>query len=205
MGVHATHPEPRTAINAPDQCCRSSRRQAELRSFMTGQYVSVRVGSYARNDADQDILDASGRLNRLEPVDIVGAIDNDQPDATVDCDRDLFGGFGVSMKHDQRRIDAGLESGEDLAAAGHIEAKSLLDHDTLHCRAGERFRGKDDTCVGPPAGQLGDILSCASTERFVGDHKQRGSELFSKIIYPAPTDDQHPVGISTAARWQEIQ
>jgi hypothetical protein len=109
------------------------------------------------------------------------------------------------MKHDQRRIDAGLESGKDLPAAGHIETKSFLDHDALHCRTGESFRSEDNTRVGPPAGQLGDILSGASTERSLGDHEHGGSELFSKIIYPAATDDQHAVGIRHASWRQEIQ
>ena len=60
-------------INAPDQCGCSRRRQAKLRSFMTRQYVSVRVGSYARNDAYQDILHASARHNRSTMINMPSA------------------------------------------------------------------------------------------------------------------------------------
>jgi hypothetical protein len=113
--------------------------------------------------------------------------------------------LAFSMKHDQRRIDPSLECGEDLTAAGHIEAKSLLDHDALHCRTGESFRGEDDTCIGPAAGQFSDIFSGACAERFLGDHEHGRTEFVSKIIYATITDDQHAVGIRPAAWRQEIQ
>ena len=109
------------------------------------------------------------------------------------------------MKHDQRRIDPGLESGEDLTAAGYIQTKSLLDHDALHCRTGECFRGEDDTGIGPPAGQFSDTFSGACAERFLGDHEHGRTEFVSKIICATVTDDQHAVGIRPAAWRQEIQ
>ena len=60
-------------INAPDQCGCSRRRQAKLRSFMTRQYVSVRVGSYARNDAY--------RTSCMRPPDTIAMIN--MPSASV--------------------------------------------------------------------------------------------------------------------------
>jgi hypothetical protein len=50
-----------------------------------------------------------------------------------------FGRLGISMEHDERRIDAGLERGQDFTAAGHVEPKPFFHHDALHGCAGERL------------------------------------------------------------------
>ena len=97
VGVHPPHPQPRAVINPLNQGRRSRRRQAELRSFMTGQYVSVGVGGHAGNDAYQDVLSTSIRHDPFEPIDVVRTIDHDQTDAILDCHRDLFGGLGVAV------------------------------------------------------------------------------------------------------------
>ena len=91
---------------------------------MSCQYVRVRVGSYAGNDPYQDVLGPSLRHDCLKPIDVVWAVDHDQANAAVDRHPDLLRGFGVSVEHNQGRIDAGLECGQDLATAGDIEAES---------------------------------------------------------------------------------
>ena len=93
---------------------------------MPGQHVRVGVGGDAGDDPDQDVLGPAGRHDRLQPVDVIGSVDNHQADAVLDRHGDLFGAFRVAVQHDQRRVDPGLERGEDLPAAGHVQPEALL-------------------------------------------------------------------------------
>ena len=86
----------------------------------------------------------------LEPVDVVGVVDHDQPDAVLDRDGDLLVALRVAVQHDQAGVDAGLDCGEDLATAGHVESEALLDHHPLHGGARERLRREDHAGVRPP-------------------------------------------------------
>ncbi len=191
-------------LDPPDQRTCSGWRQAELRPLVPGQHVGVGVGSYAGNDPYQDVLGASSRHDRLQPVDVVRAVNHHQTNAVLDRHCDLFGGLGVSVQHDERGIDAGLERSQDLAATGDVESKSLLHHDPLHRRAGERLGGKHHPRVGPPTSQLIAVLPRAIPERLLGNHEHRSSELGCKIIGTTTTDDQHAVGIGGAAWREEI-
>src|SRR5215203_4783171 len=130
--MHTTHPKPWTVINAPDECGRCGWHQAELGSFVTGEDVGVGVGRHAWNDAYQNVLGPSNRHNRLEPVDVVRAVDNDEADAVVDRHRDLLSGLGVAMEHDECRMDASLERGQDLTTTSDVEPEPFLHHDPLN-------------------------------------------------------------------------
>lgn len=162
------------------------------------------VGSDARNDAYQDVLDASSRQDRLEPINIVRAVNHHQTNAVLDRHCDFFGGLGVSVEHDERGIDASFERSQDLTAAGDVEAKSLLHHDPLHRRTRERLRGKHRPRFGPPTSQLIAVLPRAIPERLLVNHEHRSPELGCKIIGTTATDDQHAVGIRGAASRKEI-
>ena len=204
MGMHPTHPQPRTVLDAPDQRSRSGRSQAELRSLVPGQYVGVRVGRYAGNDPHQDILGPSRRHDCLKPVNVVRAVDHHQTDAVLDRHGDLFGGLGVAVQDDESRIDAGLECGQDLTATGDVESESLLHHDPLHGGARERLGGEHHPRVGPSGGQFTSVFPRPLPKRLLGDDEDRRPELGREIIGAATTDDQHSVGIGGAARREEV-
>src|SRR4029453_16671387 len=131
MGMNASHPQPGTALDALDQISRGFRRQSELRSLMTSQYVGVCVSRYAGKAPYKDILGAPRRHDCLQPVDVVRAVDYHQTDAVLDGHRHLFGGLGITVQHDERWIHASLECGENLTATSDVEANSFLPHDAL--------------------------------------------------------------------------
>ena len=89
---------------------------------------------------------------RLEPVDVVGVVDHDEPDPVLDRHRDLLVALGVAVVDDQRRIDAGLQRGQDLAAAGDVEPEALLDHHALDGGGRERLGGEHDARARPARG-----------------------------------------------------
>ena len=127
-------------------CAASSGQQPELRARVAREHVRVRVGGDARDDADEHVLRRAGGL---EAVDVVGVVDHDEPDPVLDRERDLLVALGVAVVDDQRRIDAGLERGEDLAAAGDVEPQALLDHHALDGGRRERLGGEHDARARP--------------------------------------------------------
>ena len=138
MRVHPAHPHPRAVLDPLDQFRRGRGRQPELRALVTGQHVRVGVGGDAGDDPDQDVLGPAGRHDRLQPVDVIGTVDNHQTDAVLDRHGDLFGAFRVAVQHDQRRVDAGLQRGEDLPAAGNVQPETLLRPSPAGSRCRER-------------------------------------------------------------------
>jgi hypothetical protein len=105
--------------------------------------VGVRVGRDAGDDPHQDVLGVASGNRCLEPVDVVGVVDDDQSDAVLDRQGDLLVALGVAVQDDQPRVDTGLHRGEDLAAPGHVESEPLLDHHPLDGGAGEGL-GRED-------------------------------------------------------------
>ena len=72
----------------------------------------------------------------------------------LDGHRDLLVALGVAVQHEQRRIDAGRQRGDDLAAAGDVEAEPLLDHHALDRGARERLRGEHHARARPARREL---------------------------------------------------
>ena len=114
---------------------------------------------------------------RLQPVDVVGVVDDDQADPVLDRQRDLLVGLGVAVMDDQRGVDAGLERGQDLAAAGDVEPEPLLDHHALDRRRRERLRGEDDARARPARRQLGAVLARPRAQRGLVDDQRGRAEL----------------------------
>ena len=177
-------------------------QQPELRPRVAGQHVRVRVGGDVRDHAHEHVLRRAGGL---EAVDVVGVVDHDQPDAVLDRERDLLVGLGVAVVDDQRRVDAGLQRGQDLAAAGDVEPEALLDHHALDGGGGERLGGEHDARARPAGAQLGDVLAGAGAQRRLGHDQRRRAELSGEVVGAAAADEQHPVGVERAAGGEELQ
>ena len=146
MHVQPAHAQPRAALDPRDQRRRVGGQQPELRALVAGQDVRVRVGGDARDHAHEHVVRRAGGL---EAVDVVGVVDHDQPDPVLGRQRDLLVGLGVAVVDDQRRVDAGLQRGQDLAAAGDVEPEALLDHHALDGRGREGLGGEHDARARP--------------------------------------------------------
>ena len=105
------------------------------------------------------------RPGGLEPVDVVGVVDHDQADPVLGRQRDLLVGLGVAVVDDQRGVDAGLQRGQDLAAAGDVEPQSLLDHHALDRRRGEGLGGEHDARARPARAQRLAVLARPRPQR----------------------------------------
>ena len=81
---------------------------------------------------------------RLEPIDVVAVVDDDQTDFVLNCQGDLGVGLRIAVQHEQCRIGAGLECSNDLPASGDVESEAFLGHDPLHRGAGERLGSEHD-------------------------------------------------------------
>ena len=174
VDVQPLHPQPRAALDPPDQLGRGRRGQPELRPRVAGEHVRVRVGLDARDHAHEDVVLAPGRL---EPVDVVAVVDDDQADPVLGGHRDLVVALGVAVQHEQRRVHAGLQRGDDLAAAGDVEPEPLLDHHALDGGARERLRGEHDARLRPAGGELVGVLTRTRAQRALGDDEHRRVEL----------------------------
>ena len=152
VDVQPLHAQPRAALDPPDQLGGGGRRQPELRARVAGEHVRVGVGRDARDHAHENVC-ARPRHGRLEPVDVVGVVDDDQADAVLGGHRDLVVALGVAVQHQQRRVRAGRERGDDLAAAGDVEPEPLLDHHALDGGARERLRREHHARARPARGQ----------------------------------------------------
>ena len=196
---------PGAVLDPLDQLRRGRGRQPELRALVPGQHVRVGVGGDAGDDPDQDVLGPAGRHDRLQPVDVVGTVDNHQADAVLDRHGDLFGALRVAVQHDQRRVDAGLERGEDLPAAGDVQPETLLHHHPLDRGAGKGLGREHHSGMRPALGERGPVLAGPLPQRVLGDHQHRRAELAGEVVGPAAADGQHPVGVLGAARREQVQ
>ena len=98
-------------------------RQAELGPGLAGGDRLVGVGPDAGDHPDQDRLLAADDL--LEPVDVVGVVDDDQADPGVDRHPQFRRGLGVAVHHDERGVDPAGQRHGQLAGPGHVYADSL--------------------------------------------------------------------------------
>ena len=188
VDVHALHAQLRAALDAPDQLGRGRRRQPELRSLVAGQHVGVRVGRDARDDAHEDVLRAAPRHRRLEPVDVVAVVDDDQAEAVLDDHRDLVVALGVAVQHQQRRVGARLERGDDLAAARDVEPEALLDHHALDGGARERLRGEHDARASASGRRARRRTRAHAHAGRLGDDQRRRLELGGERVGAAAAD-----------------
>ena len=114
---------------------------------------------------------------RLQPVDVVGVVDHDQADPVLGRQRDLLVGLGVAVVDDQRGVDAGLQRGQDLAAAGDVEPEPLLDHHALDRGRREGLGGEHDARARPARGQRLAVLAGPRPQRRLVDDQRGRAEL----------------------------
>ena len=121
----------------------------------------------------------------------------------LDGHGDLLVALGVAVVDDQRRIDAGLERGEDLAAAGDVEPEPLLTITRWTAVAGNALDAKTTRERGQRA------LSSARYSR--ARARSAGSLTISagvpnslgERVGAAAADEQHPVTVDRAAGREE--
>ena len=81
VDVQPAHPQSRTVLDPLDQIGGGRGREAELRSGMAGEHARVRVRGDTWDDAYEDVLPTPGWHGRLEPIDVVAVVDDDQTDS----------------------------------------------------------------------------------------------------------------------------
>ena len=106
----------------------------------------MRVGVDARHHPDQDPLRlAAGRLPAeevLEPVDVVGVVDDDRADPGLDGHQHLGVGLGVAVQDDVAGVHAGGQGQHELATAGDVDDEPLVGREPVHRLGRERLGGE---------------------------------------------------------------
>src|SRR5438067_10272262 len=93
--------------------------RAELTVHRPRDEVRVRVHRDARRDAKPDRLGTAPAMREPgEPLDVVGAIDDEAPDARLESRRDLVVGFGIAVQLHPRRRKASPSRGLELTQRG---------------------------------------------------------------------------------------
>ena len=202
--VHAAHPQRRRRLDAGDQLAGPLGRDPELGAGVPGQDARVGVGLDARDDPHQHVLRGAGGQRRLQPVEVVGAVDDHQPEAGLDGHRDLLVALRVAVQDDLRGVDTRPQRRDDLATAGDVEPEALLDHHPLHGRAGEGLGREDDPAARPTRGEPVGVLAGARSQGVLGHHEHRGADLGRDVVEPAPGDQRHPVGVRRAAGGEQV-
>ena len=80
-------------------------------------------------------------VQRVEPIELVEAVDHDVAHAGRDRHAQLVDALVVAVHHGARRRHAGCQGDVQLAAAGHVEQHALVVGQAGHRPAEERLRG----------------------------------------------------------------
>ena len=204
VGVHAAHPQRRRRLDPGDQLAGPLGRDAELGAGVPGEHARVGVGLDARDHPHQHVLGGTGGQRGLQPVEVVGTVDDHQPEAVLDGHRDLLVALRVAVQHDLRGVDPGAQPGDDLATAGDVEPEALLHHHPLHGRAREGLGREDDTAARPAGGEPVGVLAGPRPQGVLGHDEHRGAGLGRDVVEPAPGDQRHPVGVRRAAGGEQV-
>ena len=175
-----------------------------LEPGVPGEHARVGVGLDARDHPHQHVLGGTGGQRGLQPVEVVGAVDDHQPEAVLDGHRDLLVALRVAVQDDHRRVDTRPQRGDDLATAGDVEPEALLDHHPLHGRAREGLGREDDPAARPARGEPVGVLAGPRPQGVLGHHEHRGADLGRDVVEPAPGDERHPVGVRRAAGREQV-
>jgi hypothetical protein len=157
---------------------------------MAGRDSRIGVGLDAGNDAHQAWLAAPGADDPLKAVDVVVVVDDHQANAVVDGHLQVFVGFRIAVQHHPSRIGPGRQSGDDLAAAGHVEQQPFFGHQALNGGAGKGLRREGHVRSGPTVAKSGEIVAGALADSVLGDDHHRGAELLGERRQPATADNQ---------------
>ena len=125
------------------------------------------------------------------------------PTPLLDRELEFLVGLGVAVQHQPRRVGAGLQRRQDLAAARHIEVQALGDHHALNGGAREGLRRERHVAAGPPAAEGGQIVAGPLTQRDLVDHDGRGAELLGHLVEAAAADHERAVAIEPGAGREE--
>jgi hypothetical protein len=158
VGVHADEVDARRRLGPCHRSRGGTRRQreAELRVVLAGLHVHVGV----RLDAGRDPQQHGGAPvpagdERLEPVELVVAVDHDPADACVQGCGQLPRRLVVAVEDDRGGVGPCRERHVQLPAGGDVDAHALLGHERRHRPAEEGLAGVAravaEGCDGLPA------------------------------------------------------
>jgi hypothetical protein len=142
---------------------------------------------------------------RLEPVDVVGVVDDDQPQPVLDGEGDLVVELGVAVQHQGCRVGTGLEGRDDLAATGDVEPQPFLHHDALDGGAGEGLRREHHPAVRPPTGEAVGVGPGPGAQGVLGDDDRRGADVSGDVVQPCATHSGDTVGIHGGPGWEQVE
>ncbi len=137
VGVYSVECKHRAALDARDRFTRVVGQQPEFGAGVPGGLRGMGGGFDSGDHPHQTVLPLSPRHDAFQPVDVVEIVDDHQSEAVLDGQLELFVRLGVAVHDQPGGIGAGLDGGEDLAAAGHIEVQTLFDHHPLNRGARE--------------------------------------------------------------------
>ena len=162
--------------------------------------LRVGVGRHAGDDADQHVLRAARRDGRLEPVDVVGVVDHDDPSPCSTAIAISSSDFALPCSTSRAGSTPALSARDDLAAAGDVEPEALLGHHPLHRRAGERLRREHDPRARPPRGELAPVLAARARSAASATTSTGVPNSAREHVGPAAADGQHAVLVAARCR-----
>ena len=135
-----------------------------------------------------------GRVQAVEPVELVAAVDHDAADALVAGPGQLGVGLVVAVQDEALGRHARGQRDVQLAAGGDVEVHALLVDEPGHRQAQERLAG-----VAHAVAERGDGLAAPRTQVVLVVDEQRRAELGDQVGGRAPADGQ-PAVVADAGR-----
>ncbi len=190
--VQADQLEPRRGRDPVEQPRGVGERDAELGLRAAGVHRRVREPGHARVHAHQDAL-AGGRQAR-EPVDVVGAVDDDQADPGLQGGDEVGVALRVAVQQHVRGVEPRRQGDRQLAGRGDVAAQPLLREDPHDGSARQRLGGEVHVGRGVARRERGQVLARGRAQAVLVDDEDRGPVLRGDVGERAAADGQAPVG-----------
>ena len=203
MGVHAVEPDLGAALDPRDRLAGIGGHQTELGARVARRLRGVGGRFHARDDPHQTRLPCPAGTIRSSRSMSSKLSTTMRPTPCSTASSQLFVGLGVAVQDQPGRVDARLQRGQDLAAAGDVDVQALLDHHPLNGGARERLRREGHIATRPPTAESGQIVACPLTQRVLGDDDRRGTEPLGHLVEAATADHECAVVVGSGARRKE--
>ena len=163
------------------------------------------AAGHRRVDAHEHAL-ARGAPEALEPVDVVGVVDDDHADAGGERVADVAVALGVAVQQDVRGIEAGGERDRQLAGGGDVAAEPLLGQDPRHRRARQRLGREVHVGLGVAARRTPSRYSRAVVaQALLVDHERGRAELGREVGERAAADGQAALGVGVGGPGEHVE